>query len=137
MESERFFFLSLFNAEIYQILNDLMVYSGMIYSSLEGIIPDWKESFQSGKTYSVVVWKNLTGVKNRYNLGGCGKYDFSVSPCLLDLGLGIGDWGLGLLLHHCVALMTTLTIIMTIMITRPDILTLRTSILSLIWFHSG
>ena len=91
MESERFFSLSLFNAEIYQISHDLMVYSGMIYSSLEGIIPDWKESFQSGKTYSVMVGKNLTGVKNRCNLGDCGKYDFSVSPCLLDLGLGNGD----------------------------------------------
>ena len=36
----------------------LIVYSGMIHSSLERNIPDWNESFQTGITYTDVVEKN-------------------------------------------------------------------------------
>ena len=44
--------------EFSMIFHDLIVYSGMIHSSLERNIPDWNESFQTGITYTDVVEKN-------------------------------------------------------------------------------
>ena len=44
--------------EFPMISQDLIVYSGMIHSSLERNIPDWNEYFQTGITYTGVVEKN-------------------------------------------------------------------------------